>query len=145
MSNGEGEARASVEVVAPADRVFRALASEEVVHWWVRPGVFDTREWTGDVCVGGRFRASGLFHGKPYAVEGEFLELDPPRRLVHTWQGVGAPGAPTTVTCVLEAIDGGTRVTLRHSGFASPEAAAGFGIGWETSFARLVELLASER
>lgn len=142
---GEGHVVVSVDIAAPVERVFRALASHEVVRWWVRPGVFNTAEWTGDVRVGGRWRASGLFRGEPYATEGEFLEIDPPRRLVHTWHGVGAPGAPTTAAYVLEGIDGGTRLVLRHSGFTSREASANFGVGWETSFARLVEILATER
>ena len=142
---GEGDCVVTVEIAASPERVFRALASREIVDWWVRPGVFDTREWTGDVRVGGRWRASGFFRDEPYATEGEFLEVDPPRRLVHTWHGVGAPGAPTTVSYLQEGIDGGTRLTLRHSGFASREACANFGVGWETSLVRLTELLAAEQ
>ena len=97
-----GEIVASVEIAEIPERVFRALASEEITGWWVRPGVFDTREWTGDVRVGGRWRAAGLTRGQPYVQEGEFLEIDSPRRLVHTWNGVGQPEAPSTATYVLE-------------------------------------------
>src|SRR5262245_24231214 len=93
---------ATVEIVAPPERVFRALSSREIVDWWVRPGVFDTREWSGDVRVGGRWRASGIGRGRPYALEGEFLEVDPPRKLVHTWHPVGSPDAPSTVTYIVE-------------------------------------------
>jgi hypothetical protein len=52
----EGSVVASVEIAASPERVFLALASKEIVDWWVRPGVFDTREWSGDVRVGGRWR-----------------------------------------------------------------------------------------
>ena len=135
---------ASVEIVAPPERVFHALASNEVVDWWVRPGVFDTREWTGDVRVGGRWRGSGVFKDRPYVLEGEFLEVDPPRKLAHTWHPGGAPGASTTVTYLLEPRDRGTRITLRHSGFALSEACINTAIGWETSFERLAEILAPE-
>ena len=55
----EGLILASVEIAAPPERVFRALVSKEVCGWWGRPDVFDTREWTGDARVGGRWRASG--------------------------------------------------------------------------------------
>src|SRR5919198_3405926 len=78
----EGSVLATVEVAAPPERVFQALASKEVTDWWVRPGVFDTREWSGNVRAGGRWRASGVGGGKPYPLEGEFLGVDPPRRLV---------------------------------------------------------------
>jgi hypothetical protein len=55
----EGYVLASVEIGAAPERVFRALASDEIVDWWVRPGVFRTTKWAGDVRVGGRWRASG--------------------------------------------------------------------------------------
>src|SRR5215470_11426243 len=83
LSNGS--ILASVEIAAPPERVFHALSSKEIVDWWVRPGVFDTREWTGDVRVGGRWQATGVARGAPYTLEGEFLEVDPPRKLVQTW------------------------------------------------------------
>jgi uncharacterized protein YndB with AHSA1/START domain len=134
----------SVEVPAPPERVFRALASKEIAQWWVRPGVFDTREWTGDVRVGGRWRASGITRGNPYALEGEFVAVDPPRKLVHTWIAVGEPVGPTKVTYHLEKIDAGTRITVRHSGFSSPLICLMTATGWETSFDRLSEILASE-
>ena len=51
---------ASVEIARTPERVFQALSSREVVDWWVNPGVFDTREWSGDVRVGGRWSASGI-------------------------------------------------------------------------------------
>src|SRR5258707_9351489 len=85
----EGEILASVEIAASPERVFQALASKEITDWWVRPGVFDTREWTGDVRAGGRWRASGMTRGQPYVQEGEFLEVESPRWLVHTWEGAG--------------------------------------------------------
>jgi uncharacterized protein YndB with AHSA1/START domain len=133
---------ASVELAASPERVFRALSSPEITNWWVRSGVFDTRTWTGDVRPGGAWRASGVARGKDYELEGEFLEVGPSRRLVHTWKAVDPPGATTTVTYLLEQIDAGTRVTLRHSGFDSPAVCTNTAIGWETSFERLAEILA---
>lgn len=138
----EGLILASVDIAAPPGRVFSALISKEVCEWWVRPGVFDTREWTGEVRVGGHWRASGIDAKRPYVIEGEFLEVDPPRKLVHTWHTVGVPSAPTTVTYVLEPLDGGTRITLRHSGFVAPGMCMNTCIGWETSFERLAEIQA---
>jgi uncharacterized protein YndB with AHSA1/START domain len=140
----EGLVLASVEVAASPARVFQALASNEITDWWVRPGVFDTREWTGDVRPGGRWRASGMTRGEPYVQEGEFLEVESPRWLVHTWEGVGKQGVASTVTYLLEPIDGRTRVTLRHLGFASRDRCQAFAIGWETSLERLAEILAPE-
>lgn len=65
----QGHLLASVEVAVPPERVFRALASKEVTNWWVRAGVFDTREWAGDLCIGGRWRASGVARGQSYGCQ----------------------------------------------------------------------------
>ena len=137
----EGHILATVEVSASPERAYQALTTKEILTWWVRPGVFDTREWSGDVRAGGSWKASGVGNGRPYALEGEFLEVDPPRKFAHTWHAVGAPGEPTKVTCLLERLDGGTRITLRHTGFASRDACLNTCIGWETSFEKLAELL----
>ena len=140
----QGLILASVELAAAPQRVFRALASSEITEWWVRPGVFDTRAWAGDVQPGGRWQASGMTRGQPYVQGGEFLDVESPRRLVHTWEGTGKEGQTSTVTYVVEPLDAGTRVTLWHSGFASRDMCNAFAIGWETSFQRLAEILAPE-
>ena len=125
----------------PPDELFDWLASTDVTRWWVRPGVFDTRRWSGDVRPGGKWEASGVGRGQPYDLDGEFLTVDRPRRLVHTWHPSGSPTSPTTVSYDLEQTDGGTRLTLRHAGNPTPEAIDANGIGWETSLTRLAELL----
>ena len=141
----KGYVLARVEIGAPPERVFRALASDEIVDWWVRPGVFRTTKWTGDVRVGGRLRASGEVNGQLFVLEGEFLEIDPPRKLLHTRHRVETPDAPTAVTYLLEPLSQGTRITLRHTGFTSPESCTATSVGWETSFERLADILATRR
>jgi uncharacterized protein YndB with AHSA1/START domain len=109
---------ASVEIAAPPERVFRALTSEELTQWWGSDDLYRTKRWTGDLRPGGEWRSEGLgADGTPFAVSGEFLEVDPPHKLVHTWKADWDGGNTTTVTYRLEAIEGGTRVTVRHEGF----------------------------
>jgi len=136
-----GALEASVELAATPERLFRAIASNEITEWWVRPGVFDTHEWTADVRAGGRWKASGVSRGQPYVATGEILEAAPPRKLVHTWDGIGVPGSPSTLTYDLETSPIGTRLTLRQTGFASEIACREFAAGWQTSFGRLEEML----
>jgi uncharacterized protein YndB with AHSA1/START domain len=132
---------ATVEIERTPERVFQALSSREIVDWWVNPGVFDTREWSGDVRVGGRWRASGVARGAPYTLEGEFLEVDPPRKLVQTWHRLATPGAPSILTYLLEPIAGGTRLTVRHAGIIAPDQRQNMSAGWCSSFDRLAEIL----
>lgn len=140
----KGEIFATALLPASRERVFRALTSAEICDWWVRPGVFDTRQWKGDLRRGGRWEAGGIGGGQPYRLEGEFLEIDAPARLVHTWKAAGAPGGPTTVTYRLEPAGDGARVTLDHTGLRVPEICEKTRAGWETSFLRLAEILAAE-
>lgn len=130
----------TVDLPAAPERVFAALASEEITKWWVRPGVFDTRDWNGDVRVGGTWRASGIGGGNPYTLEGEFLEVRAPEKLVHTWHAPGTPTPATTVSYVLERSEMGTRLTLKQEGFTNAEACTNTAAGWETSFEKLRDL-----
>ncbi len=132
--------RAAVDLPAAPERVFAALASPEITSWWVRPGVFDTRMWSGDVRPGGRWSASGVGARGPYALEGEFTELLPPRRLVHSWRS--APDGPeTTVQYSVQPIPHGARLVIEHAGFTSREQCQQTAYGWQTSLERLAHIL----
>jgi uncharacterized protein YndB with AHSA1/START domain len=107
----------------------------------VRPGVFDTREWSGDVRAGGHWHASGVGQGRPYSLDGEFIEVHPPRKLVHTWQ-LNSPNGPiSTATYRLERVGGGTRLTFEHGSFGTAQAVEANRARWKTSFEALVEIV----
>jgi uncharacterized protein YndB with AHSA1/START domain len=142
----EGVILASVEIAAPPERVYRALTdSDEVVRWWGSPDTYRLESFTADLRVGGQWRSRGrAVDGKPFQAEGEFLEVDPPHRLVQTWIPDWAPGLKTTLTYRLEPIPGGTRVTVRHVGFGEHRAAfEGHARGWERVLGFLHEYLAA--
>jgi len=123
---------ASVEIAASPARVFRALTSDDITRWWGSAETYQTTRWTGDLRVGGTWVAEGIGRDGPFSVSGEFLEVDPPRRLVHTWRAGWDGNHPTTVTYRLEPIDGGTRVTVRHEGFGDRvDSCRGHSDGWE--------------
>jgi uncharacterized protein YndB with AHSA1/START domain len=74
-------------------------------------------------------------------VRGEFVEVNPPRRLVFTWgwAGDGSPLPPgaSTVEVTLTPEAGGTRVRLRHHGLPSPALLHLHGQGWDHYLPRL--------
>ncbi|HTQ05275.1 MAG TPA: SRPBCC domain-containing protein [Polyangiaceae bacterium] len=131
---------ATIDIAAPAERVFRAVTSEELTRWWGSEDTYKTTRWTGDVRKGGAWRTEGVGRdGKPFAVHGEFLEVEPPRRLVQTWSyDWDTTGGVTTITWRFEPIEGGTRVVVHHEGFgAAEDACANHANGWERVLAWL--------
>jgi len=129
-----GTILASVEIAAAPERVFAALtAPEEIVRWWGSDQAYRTTRWVTDLRVNGKYRAEGVgADGAPFNVEGEYLEIDPPRKLVQTWKPDWDAGNVTTLTYSLEQIDGGTRVLVRHEGFGDrAESCRQHGEGWE--------------
>jgi len=140
-----GTILATVEIAAPPPRVFRALTTpDEIVRWWGSDTTYRTNEWKQDLRVGGRWRATGLgADGVPFAVEGEFLEITAPHTLVHSWKPEWDDGHASRVTYRLEAIEGGTRVTVRHEGFGDRrESCASHARGWESVLGWLADFSA---
>jgi uncharacterized protein YndB with AHSA1/START domain len=130
----EGMLLATIDIAVPAERVFRAITSEELALWWGSPDLYRVTKWTGDVRVGGAWRSEGADKdGKAFSVHGEFIEVDPPRKLVQTWQyDWDTANSITTITWRLTTIDGGTRLVIRHEGFGEAhDACAGHANGWE--------------
>jgi len=75
-----------------------------------------------DLRPGGRLRYSSPDRRRVF-VAGEVLEVDPPRRLRHTYIFTMKPEAPTVITWELEPVAEGTRVTLTHGGWTSEHTA----------------------
>lgn len=135
---------ASVEIAAEPERVFRALCSEEIASWWGSPETYRVTRWTGDVRPGGWWRSEGASaDGTTFAVGGDILEVEPPTLLVQTWRYEHKAGDITTVRFQIDAIDGGARVTVRHSGFTNRVACESHERGWERVLRLLSAFLAS--
>lgn len=130
----EGIVMATVDIAAPPERVFRAITDpKEIPKWWGSDDLYRTEEHTSDFRVGGKWTSRGHgADGTPFGVEGEYVEIDPPRKLVQTWKAPWDGNNVTTITYRLEAIDGGTRVTVKHEGFGDRhDSCRNHGEGWE--------------
>lgn len=140
------------ETAAPLETIEQVVhidaTPETVWSFWTEPARLC--EWWGveaDVVAetGGVFRV--VMDGGPVML-GEFLELEPPRRLLFSfgWEG-GAPGGPlppgsSRVEVVLDGQAGGTLLTLRHE--LPVTHAVDHAKGWEFFVGeRLVELTRS--
>ncbi len=111
----------TVEIAAPAERVFEALtAPAELLLWWGDRGVCPSTHWEIDLRVGGKWLSRWRFTagGAEFALGGEVVELDPPRLLAYTWWDERYPGLPPTrVRYEIEPRRGGVLLRMTHSGF----------------------------
>ena len=90
-----------------------------------------------DPTAGGRYSVDVRPGG---VAVGEYIEIDPPRRVVFTWGWEGDPNVPpgsSTVEITLTPDGEGTLVTLVHSRLPSSESGAAHADGWEHFLPRL--------
>ncbi|MBM3728355.1 MAG: hypothetical protein FJW40_23385 [Acidobacteria bacterium] len=132
----EDQVVVSVVVAAPAEAVFAALTepSQLEVWWGAEHGVSGLR-WEMDARLGGRWRSTGEDEScGAWELSGEVIAFDPPRAIALTWQEhvTYRPAmGPAVVRYDLEPAEGGTRVTVTHSGFAGhPAPLASYREGW---------------
>jgi uncharacterized protein YndB with AHSA1/START domain len=132
-----------IQIAAPPERVFQALVDpSQVVRWWGQTGIYRTTEFQSDLRPGGKWRTAGENgEGNPFEAVGEYLEIDPPRLLVHSWVASWTGDIKTTVRWELEPIKQGTLVRIRHTGLAAhPELAKSYS-GWPRLLGWLQALL----
>ena len=143
---------AEIFIAAPPERVFAAITDpSQMPRWWGQRDMYRITEWKADPRPGGKWSCVGLnADGKPFRVEGEYLEFHPPRLLVHTWIASSTGPLKTVVywELVPRSVHGlhpsaaspggagksgtGTLVKLRHEGFAvAPGAATSHADGWK--------------
>jgi uncharacterized protein YndB with AHSA1/START domain len=142
---------------APRERLWQAWTDPERVKRWWGPKDFTAPMCELDLRVGGKY----LFcmrgpDGKDYWTTGVYRMIDPPNELVFTdcfadEQGNVVPASyygftepfplELLVTITLEDWNGGTRMTLRHSGFPPGEAGKLAKAGWNESLDKMAESL----
>ena len=132
---------------APRALVFEAMTRpEHVAQWWGRLGDgYSVPVCEIDLRVGGRWRFVNRHPKGEAAFNGEYLEIDPPSRLVFTEIFEEYPDAPSTVFADFEDEDGKTRmtVTARYLSREVRDAviASGMAKGAAISYDRLEDLV----
>jgi len=106
-------------IAKPVDRVWAALTiPERLADWFARVDL--------ELRVGGRYHVHFDDHG--YSVEGEIVELEPLRRLVHTWPDPDPSRPAAIVSYDLETQGDGCVLILANRG-VPPEYASAVA-GW---------------
>jgi uncharacterized protein YndB with AHSA1/START domain len=149
ITRDEDAIEAEIIIAAPPSRVFEAIADpKQRTEWWGKKGVFKVLESKSDLRPGGKWSYDGVGpDNAPFHMEGEYLEVDPPRLLVQTRVADFVGDFTTIVRWELEPrevrgldpsgthkLGTGTLVRVRHSGFAGhPDELRGHSTGWSAS------------
>jgi uncharacterized protein YndB with AHSA1/START domain len=122
-------------IAASPETVWQFLVEpEKAIRWMGENASLDPR-------VGGQYRV-GVIPG--HTASGEFVEVDPPRRLVYTWgwePGEDGPNPvpPGSSTIEIELVPDGDGTLLRfsHRGLPGADAARSHAHGWDHYLERL--------
>ena len=121
-----------LRIDANPETVFEFFTNpEKMVRWKGRAATLDPRP-------GGVYR---IEMNAETIVAGEYVEVDPPHRLVFTWGWEGGyastPPGSSTVEITLTPDGDGTLVRLVHSGLPNAESVAAHADGWDMYLGRL--------
>jgi uncharacterized protein YndB with AHSA1/START domain len=130
---------------APADLIFKAFTTPELVQrWWG----FETSEWLVcdiDLRVGGQWRYVIRERDMEVGFHGEYHEIDGPHRLVSTEVYEGFPDAGSLNIMTLDEVDGVTTMTtlVQHESqeHRDMQLASGMESGMQVSYDRMEDLV----
>jgi len=124
---------------APAETVFDAWTSDEVIRrWWQVENSWETSGAEVDLRVGGVVRVVMRDPDKDaeYGGGGHYTEIERPTRLAFTWTWDNDT-RETLIEIDFEETDGATKVTFTHSGLWDEEAVRDHEDGWSKILDRL--------
>ena len=142
-----GTVRLHRVLTAPPERVYKAFLDPAAMCKWLPPHGFTGSVDHVDAQVGGSYRMSftNFSTGNSHSFGGEYLELVPGERIVHT-DRFDAPGLPgemkTTIT--FKAVFCGTELNVVQEGIPEqipPEACY---LGWQESLLLLAQLVQAQ-
>jgi len=138
MSDHTLELRQRIE--APPPRVFAAWTSPEALKQWWGPEGITCPEAEIDLRVGGAHGIANLTPGGVVWIRGEFLEIDPPHRLVYSWSMGGERPFLERVTVRFVPVGAGTEVVVLHEHIADEASRDDHLAGWQGCLAGLAAL-----
>ncbi|WP_421933017.1 SRPBCC family protein [Phenylobacterium sp.] len=127
----------------PPEKIWRALTTGPLIETWLMANDFQP-------VVGHRFnfRATPVM-GWNGVTDCEVLALEPPTRLVYSWNASGEQardGLKTVVTWTLTPVEGGVLVRMEQSGFRPQDEPGyrGMGGGWPGILGRLEQVAGNQ-
>ncbi|MCE3264748.1 MAG: polyketide cyclase [Pseudoduganella sp.] len=129
------------------DRVYRAFLDPDALVKWLPPHGFTGKVHAMDARVGGGYKMSftNFSSGSTHAFGGEYLELVPNEKIVHT-DKFDAPGLPgeMRVTITLAQVFCGTELHIVQEGIPDAIPVQACYLGWQESLTLLAQLVEPE-
>jgi len=132
---------------APAERIYRAFLDPDAMAKWLPPHGFTGKVHRIDARVGGAYSMSftNFTTQKSHSFGGEYLELVPNARIVHT-DRFDDPNLPGTmkVTIDLKRVSCGTEVQIVQEEIPDVIPTEACYLGWQESLLLLAKLVEAE-
>ncbi|RYF50821.1 MAG: polyketide cyclase [Comamonadaceae bacterium] len=132
---------------APPERVYRAFIDPDAMAKWLPPHGFTGRVLSMDARVGGSYRMqfTHFSSGHTHAFGGEYVDLVPGERIVHTdrFDDPNLPGEMRT-TITFKAVLVGTELAVEQAGIPAVIPTEMCYLGWQESLQLLAQLIEAE-
>ena len=132
---------------APPQRVYRAFLDPAAMQKWLPPHGFTGSVHHLEAKVGGTYRMSftNFTSGNSHSFGGEYLELVPNERIVHTdkFDDPNLPGE-MRVTVTFTKVFCGTELNVLQEGIPSAIPTEACYLGWQESLTLLAKLVEAE-
>ena len=131
---------------AAPERVYRAFLDPDAMAKWLPPHGFTGKVHSIDARVGGRYKMSFRNHstGSSHSFGGEYLELVPNERIVHTDAFDDGPPGTMKTTITLKKVMVGTEVKIVQEGVPDAIPAEACYLGWGESLQQLQQQVEPE-
>ena len=132
---------------APPARIYRAFLDADAMVKWLPPHGFTGKVHDLNAVVGGTFKMSftNFTTGHGHSFGGEYLELVPDQRIVHTdrFDDPNLPGQMRT-TVSLKKVSCGTELDVVQEGIPGAIPVEACYLGWQESLTLLAQLVEAE-
>lgn len=132
---------------AKPERVYKAFIDPDAMAKWLPPNGFTGKVHEMDAKVGGRYKMSftNFSTGNSHSFGGEFLELEPNKRVSYTdrFDDPNLPGEMTTTVDIKE-VSVGTEINITQEGIPDAIPVEACYLGWQESLALLKMLVEPE-
>jgi uncharacterized protein YndB with AHSA1/START domain len=134
-------------LAASPEKLYRAFTEADALARWLPPDGFTCTVHSLEAKVGGKFRMSfrNFTTGGAHSFGGEFLELEPGKRLKYTdrFDDPNLPGE-IVVTVILKEVSCGTDISITQDNIPDLIPVESCYLGWQQSLQYLAKLVEPE-